>query len=459
MHQYNPMSLQRGSPTHRISLSELVDFLEPACHCLHVYSMPPRSTARNHHVKPSASSNNNRSSTPTLSPLFRSTSAFSSNLKSPSRADSYSRLSSGTVTPKVVDMDLRGSVQPSTPTPSRGPNRRRPRRRNDGKDNQKTTASEGETVRRGNPDGLQRQEPSSEEDEVLFELLGIPTPAKTTQIHDGSPDPRHDHPVVQVHELDDTESTPGILPISKNAVERSQRNARGGRRGGKKETTGEISDPTQADQEVDLGLEERAETPSPGNKVKRKGKKAASNPANHGAESEGEGLRKSNRGSSDPKGMKGDRRQRQIAAPETPQAYEVQPMSTLSATRPLHMPHTSSKPPTTIFHHLQSMEMAALSQSLPSVSGLAMPPQSANTKSKKKGKGKGTAEGDTADESAMWDMPEVTGPSVAEELTVCSSSSLTWVKLIFVAVATKASRLHPDAQPAKGHRWQSQSWL
>jgi len=102
----------------------------------------------------------------------------------------------------------------------------------------------------------------------------------------------------------------------------------------------------------------------------------------------------------------------------------VQPVSALTATRPRSTKQNRSIAPAPDSGNDEAFETASLSQSLPSgglfsAGNAKAGPINGNVKGKGKRKGKKPSEGGPdGDESAVWEMPEIPGPTANQAMTV-----------------------------------------
>lgn len=273
--------------------------------------------------------------------------------------------------------------QPATPTPKRGPRRRKPRAPGpSGVDGfQQATNNVGDAFGGGagenqgyDADGPDAG-PSSEDDEMLMDLLGVQSPPPSEQ------------------QTAAAASIPGLLAVSRQDLNESR---------GKQKNGGRKNKSSRMDDELDdLITKEDANGASPVPTARKtRNRKAQPKQEDSTSLSEGEAKRRPGKPSGD----------NDLTASN--------PVSSLSASRPksgksqrngIPVPpkSESSKP----------FEMLSLSQSLPTSGFMAPSKASKNANGKKDAKGKGKKEAATGDESLVWDMPDESGPNSNQALT------------------------------------------
>ena len=270
------------------------------------------------------------------------------------------------------------SPHPSTPTPHKGARRRRP--------NGKPPPRLREDRARSDVEHGGDNDPSSEDDEILFDLLGVPTPAKANT------------PV------------PGLLPVSKAQLSKTQRSK--GERGDRNRETEQTGDG-------------HVNGASPVKRLNGKGRRQA-----RGSMSESEMLSSTRKPRTN---KKADRIQ--TADPNISSFPSDHNLSTLSAARPKKTRPISQRIEPILSEPVPSYDLSSLSRSLPSEGGIqALPPASA-----KKGKGKKAKDsGAENDESAVWEMPDPAPPSASQAMTVGLAMLHTSIQLSMIPVAAKA---------------------
>ncbi|ORX37958.1 hypothetical protein BD324DRAFT_608367 [Kockovaella imperatae] len=266
------------------------------------------------------------------------------------------------VSSPVIDMSQSRSpqldaVQPTTPTPHKGARRRRANgKQSVQRKSQNNFNASGDDV---GPDN----ERSSEDDELLFDLLGVPTPAKANT------------------------AVPGLLPITKDQMKSSNT------RSTKRQENAHDSGRTPSGRD--------GEAVPPRGKGRRKPR---------GSMSDSEAFTR-------PVSARKGKLFQPDSDIQSEDAFTLPPADTSSSAiirkgkgRP-----ASQKVDQTAMESSQSFDLHSLSQSLPSVSGLEMPPPTSAKKKKEKKSRKVAASGN--DESSVWDMPDMSGPGGAQTLT------------------------------------------
>jgi hypothetical protein len=266
-------------------------------------------------------------------------------------------------------------------------------------------------------------EPASEDEDALFDLLGVTSPP-TSQ-----PQPATTS-FALIDSSSDKEVPRGILNISKADLQAGKKT--GGRR--KKAIT--LSDPERSPRQ-DVHLDSAPLLAHSSGLDHLKDEREVL--------SEGEGKRRSQR-------RKGRAKATEFALSANPLTdvsahTKDSSISALSATRPISSKH--SQTPNKSARAAAPMQddgafgIAALSRSLPSHGLSSSNGQDAVGKGKKKGK----KEGGVQDESAVWEMPEQSGPTAAQALTV----SAVHLSLFMTRLRSSGSRSfnHPQAPPIR----------
>ncbi|WRT69467.1 uncharacterized protein IL334_006453 [Kwoniella shivajii] len=279
------------------------------------------------------------------------------------------------------------SEQPSTPTPRK--TRRTPRRGNKASNSRNVPNGSDRAPGPEQGSGLHldhdgEQEPSSEDEVMLFDLLGV-----------SSPQPKASSP------------RKGVLNLSKEDMDNAL---------GKKPKSRKSKKDIIADNEGDITRQPNINgSPAPSKKGGRNVRqKQGQNGDEKAANSEGD-LPQESKGRKGRNGLKSvsmiNRGDNLESDNDGDLLFKPKPkQSGLGATKPRNVTkfQSSSQIPLVESDSLDSFDTSSLSQSLPA-GGLNLPPATKNLKQKKTGKKAGSD-----DESAVWDMPPVAG---GQELT------------------------------------------
>ncbi|WVW86676.1 hypothetical protein I302_108730 [Kwoniella bestiolae CBS 10118] len=293
------------------------------------------------------------------------------------------------------------SEQPTTPTP------KKPRRTRKGnKPSQQRNIVVGSEPE---PDLCADQEPSSEDEEMLFDLLGVTSPPKAS--------PKR-----------------GVLNLSKDDMDVALRKkARAPRNKARKESV--------TDHEGELGKHPRNEnSPAPNSRKNGKNQRLrrSENNDERGVGSEGDVPQKGRGGKKGSKfSLDGASSSAHLQSGKDHNLPNKPKSSGLSNTKPKNLPkhQSTSQVPTTEDISYSAFDTSSLSKSLPA-RGLAQPqPQLSQSNNKKNGK-KGNGSGD---ESAVWEMPSVAG-----------GQELTWQQKL--QSSTSASSHSNESSPRKSSK-------
>ena len=276
--------------------------------------------------------------------------------------------------------------QPTTPTPRKGPRRKR----RGGAQSSRQRAKASRTGRQVDSvgDDSTEQEPPSSDEEALLDLLGVTSRA---------PD------------VATSKSTPGVLHISKAQINKASSGSENGWR--KKDVKTDESEAEKSATQLEAA--DKPNSPSPAARDPRGKNKPAEEDERGTSETE---IQKKVNG----------RRTKGRAAQDLSSSPSVLPpkkqVSNLTATRPKAsnpsqaMPISTQESETNLSN---TFDTTSLSKSLPS--GAFFAPSPLPQFSTKKNKGKPKREEIKTDESAVWDMP--VQPGSAQALTVSRSNS------------------------------------
>ncbi|ORY34928.1 hypothetical protein BCR39DRAFT_515654 [Naematelia encephala] len=343
-------------------------------------------TSRPHIVSHQSSSSRSRiQSQPSPSSSFLAISRTPSGPGTPrqTRGDIPSRKGSTTSTsrqhPPIASQPFMVD-QPFTPPP-RKPGRRRKLRNLDIRNSEQRDVINAD-----------EHEPSSEDEETLFDLLGVQSPKPNLSTPSTAP-------------------SKGILPISKSIIEDSKQ------RNGRRVRPSVESDP-EADRRPLNDLKAKAVTPTPD---ARAAKRNATVPPDREVLSEGDALHAKDKADEGEVNIKktgranrNGRKQKQLTNGDSPAALVPEPRnapSGISSSRPAKNKAPKQLPlPLAVSKIEHVFETESLSKSLPS--GDFMSSLESNKGGNRKGKKAGSE-----NESAVWEMPDGAGPTATQELT------------------------------------------
>ncbi|WVQ66499.1 uncharacterized protein L199_004680 [Kwoniella botswanensis] len=327
-----------------------------------------------------------------------------------SRKTSSSTPQKSPVPPQPHQLPTPMSEQPTTPTPKKT---RRPKRGN--KPSQQRNVIVGSEPELGID-----QEPSSEDEEMLFDLLGVTSPPKSSPKRGVLNLSKDDMDVALGKRSKSPRNKVRTNPISNDhdggELGKHPRNENSPAPNSRKNVNGKNQRVRRSENSDERGINSEGDVPSKGNRGRRKGAKVPFPSTQLHGEVSSAHLELG----------KGD------SLPSKPKSSGL-----LSNTKPKHLPkhQSTSQVPVSEETAYSAFDTSSMSKSLPARGGLAQPqPQPAK---KKNGKKNNSSE----DESAVWEMPPVAG-----------GQELTWQQKLQSSTTSDPSSHSTASSPRKSNK-------